>query len=406
MADTINEIYNSSISLSDVAATGKTTIITTDANTRYVIKDVQVDGALAGSTAAALIVNNMPVADVSTSVAGSEIVDINSTVVYKAFATPPSIQAVSFEGFASTAAYRSSVYGTLNGALSTNYSAATNTDTFLNTNVDLYTGNFLRATNGDLFYVYWDGNSVTTLYKRAGGPNGTQTTIIGMSYGWVVSNGVDSYHYCNNGQNTVYTYNINTGVTTTVAGYPETLSTSSYPNATYMNSGKILVNVTGNSDPTRLLIVNPYVAQRLVINLNNVSFSGQSYKASGFLDPATGLYTLFRRMNTQLNVAQLGSVAAVSGTYSGAVSQSVVTVPAILSNAYIEQTSSTYSYALHGVTGKTELVEVSLSTGSAVIKTFLPFSTVNSAFNTTASAALASNFTGSVNLRITGVKSV
>jgi hypothetical protein len=405
MADTVNEIYNSSISLSDVASTGKTTIITTDANTRYVIKDIQVEGALAGSTAAALIVNNMPVADVSTSVSGSEIVDINSTVVYQAFAAAPSIQAVSFEGFTSPTAYRSSVHGTLNGTLSTNYSAATSTDTLLNAAIYASSGNFLKATNGAVFYVFWDGNSQAYLFKRTS-PNGGDTQIVGMSYGWIVSNEVDSFHYCNNGQNSVTTYNINTGVTTTVAGYPEVLSTSSYPSATYMNNGKILVNTTGNSDVSRLLIVNPYVNDRLIVNLNGVSTNGSSYKISGFLDPVTGLYTLCRRMNSVLNVARLGSVAAVSGTYGGAVSQSVVTVPTLPNNNYIEQTSSTYSYAKHSVTGKTDIAVVDLLTSAVAIKTFLPFSTTTASFNVTTTAAPASAFTGSVNLRITGVKSV
>jgi hypothetical protein len=406
MADTVNEIYNSSISLSDVASTGKTTLITTDANTRYVIKDVYVNGALAGATDATLIVNNMPVAEVTGSVAGSEIVDINSTVSYQAFAAAPSIQVVSFEGFTSPYAYRSSVYGALNGTVSANYSAATSTDTPLNTAISASSGNFLKATNGDVFYVFWDGNSQAFLYKRPGGPNGTETAIVGMSYGWIVSNGVDSFHYCNNGQSIVATYNINTGVTTSVSGYGEALSSASYPSATYMNSGKILVNTTGNSDPTRLLIVNPYVAQRLVVNLNNVSNSGQAYKISGFLDPVTGLYTFFRRIGTQLNVAQLGSVAALSGTYSGPISQLIVPVPVLLNNNYIEQTSSTYSYAKHSVTGKTDIAVVNLSTGIADVKAFLPFSTTTAAFNIKTTAAPASAFTGSVNLRITGVKSV
>lgn len=405
MADTLKEIYRGSIALSDVAATGALTLLTTDAVTQYVIKDVQVTAPIVGATTPVLTVNDVPVVSLLSSSSGSEIVDTSSSIKYRAFTAAPTLVNKSFEGFTSSTTYFSDVAGLLNGVAVTPYSLASSTTTNLNAQVSIPT-EFLKATNGDVFFVFWDGNSQSILYKRTGGPNGSESTIVNNSYGWCVSNGVDAYYYCSNGSSTVFKYNINTGATTAVS-CPELLSSSSYPSAYYMASGQILVSTTGNSDPARLLIVNPNNGVRVIVNLSTLSVSGNAYKFSGVLDSVTGKYTLYRRFGGTLNKVMLNSaIGTSSGTYAGTVTETSLSITGFPQAAYITQTPTTYSYALHNVPGKTQLVTLDTVTGTATTADFLSFTTASHSFNFATTPALASNFTQTATLRITGVKTV
>jgi hypothetical protein len=81
MADTLEEIYKATLSASDFDSNGVKTIITTDSSTRYVLKDVQVESSEAKVPIKAnLLVNDMNVANIDSSVTGSEIVGPSSTV--------------------------------------------------------------------------------------------------------------------------------------------------------------------------------------------------------------------------------------------------------------------------------------------------------------------------------------
>ena len=89
MADTLEEIYKATLSDSDFDSNGVKTIITTDANTRYVLKDVQVESSLAAvPIEAKLLVNDVNVANIDSSVTGSEIVGPSSTVKIDASTYP------------------------------------------------------------------------------------------------------------------------------------------------------------------------------------------------------------------------------------------------------------------------------------------------------------------------------
>lgn len=81
MADTLEEIYKATLSESDFDSNGVKTIITTDANTRYVLKDIQVESSETQVPIKAnLLINDMNVANIDSSVTGSEIVGPSSTV--------------------------------------------------------------------------------------------------------------------------------------------------------------------------------------------------------------------------------------------------------------------------------------------------------------------------------------
>jgi hypothetical protein len=403
MADSLKEIYLASVTLSDVAGTGETTLFTTDAATQYVVKDVYVDGTLDGSTFPVLTVNNVAAVSLLTSAGGSEIIDVSSTVKYKAFAAAPVLETKSVTGFTTANSYVSNVSSTVNGIEAVS-SVSDNTVTSVTSSTITKPMEFLEASNGDVFYIEWDGNSTSALYKRTGGPNGTQTQIFSNSYGWAVSNGVDAYFYCTNGSNVVSRYDINTGAVTTKS-YPESLASSSYPSAYYMNSGHILINKTGNSDNSRLLIINSASTIRVVVSLSPLTLSGGTYRISGVLDATTGYYTLYRRMNSVLNKIQLSSTLnTTSGTFAGTKIETNDAIVSVSSETYITQTSNTYSFANHGSNSGTTLSTLNLLTGVTTTEDFLPYRTNSHGFSISTTSAAANIFTVSVPVRITGIK--
>ena len=89
MADTLEEIYKATLSSSDFDSNGVKTIITTNASTSYVLKDVQVESSEAQVPIKAnLLVNDMNVANIDSSVTGTEIVGPSSTVKIDASTYP------------------------------------------------------------------------------------------------------------------------------------------------------------------------------------------------------------------------------------------------------------------------------------------------------------------------------
>lgn len=80
MAETLEEIYNGTLTPDDFT-NGEATILTTDANTRYVIKDVQVaQGDANFPIEGNITVNGFGVTSTTTNSSGSEIVGPNSTI--------------------------------------------------------------------------------------------------------------------------------------------------------------------------------------------------------------------------------------------------------------------------------------------------------------------------------------
>lgn len=103
MADTLEEIYKATLTESSFNASGEATVLTTDANTRYAIKDVQVkQESTSINVNADLLVNDMPVANVTNSVSGSEIIGPSSTVKLKTSTFPLNYKDVYFGYFPNT----------------------------------------------------------------------------------------------------------------------------------------------------------------------------------------------------------------------------------------------------------------------------------------------------------------
>ena len=182
------------------------------------------------------VVNTINVADIDSSVTGSEIIDVSSTAV----ALAPS---VSFTN--EVLEY----FGPLNGtggketSLSTRKVNSNEASAVATQSAAISTA--LTNTSGiqgqwfvgsDFFYLFDDGNTQQILYRRVGGINGTQNVVFSASYNCVVFNGVDKFYQVQASNIATYVPATNTTTTVTIkTGASWTGTLSSYPRISYAN---------------------------------------------------------------------------------------------------------------------------------------------------------------------------
>lgn len=211
MPDTTVEILNATIPYGDSVA--GVPLFTTNGSTRYVIKDVQLASDTYSSTVTKkLLINDTPVGNLHSNLTGSEIVDINSSVKMSVSSTDTefSLRMLGgINGTTGTLLYPDSSGVTLGATLN-----LTSTPTTINALTNPSTVQNFAFVGSDFYYWHWDGNADVALYKRTGGVNGTQTTIVTPSYGPIAFDYVSNfYYYTTSG---LQKYNATTGTTTTV----------------------------------------------------------------------------------------------------------------------------------------------------------------------------------------------
>ena len=388
-----------------VASTGAVTLVTTDASTQYVIKDVHVAGFLPGSTDPVLQVNGFSCGSLATDLSGSEIVDINSTIKYCAYSVAPTLKSIAYKAYDHlNLAFKTGNYCSINGATSAASTDATSSSA-VSSGFSSYNNITALAvsSNGSVIYVYGDGNSSFGIYRREGGVNGTETTIINSSYAWGVSDGASNIYYSGS-SGLVHKYNIETGSTTSFScGYTTYYS---YPNAYYMNNGMILAYTGNNTD--QYLIINPTTGTTSIIyGLSVWSNSGSTYRMTGYYDASTDRYTIYRVFGTVLKKAVLNAAVTMGSAYSSGVTETSCAFPLCsnLFQSYASCTATTFSWGVHNVSGKTQLSTINASTPVVTTVDWLPFYTYTGAIYTATSTPSGSVFSNVIPIRITGIKS-
>lgn len=277
MADQIKEISNGTYAIG--ALSNGVPIASTDANTQYVVKDIAVRNNALSNVGATLdfVVNNVNVADIDTSVTGSEIIDVSSTAV--AVASPASFVVTTFENWMPVTDNNSRLNTItsrlVNSLVSSGVSSQSDAIFTPPTNT---TKTVSWAFIGSDFY-YWtdEGNSSQGLYRRSGGVNGTQTTIANISsYNPVVFNGVDKFHWVATSQ--IWTHNATTNTNTSVnletSGVSWPSSLSSYPRISFANGLVFwMYNASSSTwaiNPTTGRMSNIFVGSTIG---NNVAFN-------------------------------------------------------------------------------------------------------------------------------------
>lgn len=235
MADQIKEISNGTYAIG--ALTNGVPIASTDADTQYVVKDIYVQNNQLPAVGASLNfnVNNVTVANLGSSVTGSEIIDVSSTAVAVASPTAFTNEIIGFFGPTNGAAKATNVSARkVNGVQTSSVATQSAAITTGLTQSSSIAGQWFIGS--DFFYLYDEGNSTQTLYRRVGGINGTENVVFNDSYSTIVFNGVDRFHQVRSSD--IRTYVPATNTTTSVviqsgASWPGSLT--SYPRISYAN---------------------------------------------------------------------------------------------------------------------------------------------------------------------------
>ena len=407
MADQVKEIFAGTISASDVA-TGSTTLFTTDASTQYVIKDVHVSNSFIG--APELVVNNFDVASLATSVTGSEIVDVSSTIKYKIADTTPVFKNDIQAGLSSTYTKNNTNQLLVNGVLSGDPVTTTVATGFSSLASQASAVMYAVATNGDIYYGITDGNSSQSIRKHT--VSGVNSQVVSMNYGWSVFDGNETIYYCSAnsyGNNVLKKFNINTGVTTS-----STLSIafcgSSYPHGVMTNNGKIACIFTG--EPYGVYLIDP-IADTVtsVGGMDNFNYSGSTYNIAAYYDETTNRYTFWRRNSNNLYRARANDEIVIGSSYTGGCTNNTGTIP----GSFLSSNEILYRYARGDGDGffiqfkdhYKETYDLNPITGGVTttqVNNYLPYNIRYGFYYELQAPTTASEITNTVDVRVTGVK--
>lgn len=219
MADSVVEILNTTLTSTELPDSSTSyDLITTDANTSYVIKDVQVQMELSNLDAE---INNFPIGSFAQDLSGSEVVDVSSTLSVKSSNFPVSVEGIWWGNYEHP------------------YQLSTETIPFLNTSLkdknashdleslaDLGFSNFdgsqgtnvinslvLSSDKTKLFQMRTTGNNVQT-FRYWATPQGSYTNLSGNYMPmWYLPHKESIYYRNGNELNAI---NVETGTITTI----------------------------------------------------------------------------------------------------------------------------------------------------------------------------------------------
>ena len=406
MADQVKEIFAGTISASDVA-TGSTTLFTTDANTQYVIKDVQVSSSFLGTPE--LAINNFDVASLAGSVTGSEIVDVSSTAKYKISDTTPVFKNDIQAGLSNSYIKKNTTQLLVNGVSSGDPVTTEVATGFSSLNSQTQAVMYAVASNGDIYYGRTDGNSSQSIRKQT--VSGVNSQVVSMSYGWSVFDGNETIYYCGAstfGGNVLKKFNINTGVTTS-----QTLNihfvSSSYPHGVMTNNGKIACIHSG--EPYGVFLVDPIANTATSVGgMGSFSTSGTQYNMAAYYDETTNRYTFWRRNSNNLYKSVANNEIVIGSPYTGGHSNNQSTIP----GSALSASEILYSYArgddssfIQFKDHFKETYTLDPTTGSVTtvkLDNYLPYNILYGFYYEIQKPLTASEITSTVDVRVTGVK--
>ena len=253
MADSVVEIVNTTLTSTELPDSDTLyTLLTTDANTSYVIKDVQISSLIPELNLQAYI-NDFNVGSWGETLTGSEVVDVSSTVKVKSSDFPVELNHITYGVYTTTGSdrYKNGSFSTINGVLGldkTNSYFLAGAITGSNSN---YRNGFI--TSGDKIYqIYMDNNTNQDIryWTSESDTSPTQLTLITYSPVWLATE-LDAIYY-SGASGRLDKITLSTGVQSTVAS-GVVQSTSSYMRSAYSNEW--LWYMRSNADTTRVLAI-------------------------------------------------------------------------------------------------------------------------------------------------------
>jgi hypothetical protein len=253
MADTLEEIYKATLSASDFDSNGVKTIITTNASTRYVLKDVQVESSEAQVPIKAnLLVNDVNVANIDSSVSGSEIVGPSSTVKVDTSTFPLSYLDNYYQVINSSGNLERNTTASIAGVVETGLTNLKSTDTPVTSIGDYnYIGYWEDiGPNNVALKILYDANSTTQYYIY--NSSGSQIASNTQSYTPKAFDGSRYVYYFPSGT-AMKRYDIWTNTTTDISTPLGSGTATTYSRLMYAGNGLYLgwKSYTGSNISTR-----------------------------------------------------------------------------------------------------------------------------------------------------------
>ena len=243
MPDTLKQFYNATINVTGLTGAQTAPLFTNSATTRAVIKDIDVANTF--PTPPNLTIAGTPTATLSSSLTGSEIVDVSQAV---AISFPTALTYTSSTlVYLNTSTQRTivshSISGTQVSSVTTDQATPAQ-DGAVNFSSFLY-----YAPDGDVFSVQTNGDATWFLFKNAGSAGGTRTTINTgntANYSPIAFDGVNTFYWLSSTTN-LRAFNADTETTTNTAIVAVSVG-STHPRLVHSN-GYLLYTNTNNYYP-------------------------------------------------------------------------------------------------------------------------------------------------------------
>ena len=297
MADTLEEFVNATFDADDFNSSGQATLLTSNANTRYVIKDIQVaqaDDAI--KVLPTLDINGFDIITLGENGAtGHEIIGTSSTLRATSSAFPLQYTDLVYAGVDSSGTYDKVINPLVNGVVDTsqgNLTSLNNTITSGTFNADachMYATNI--GINNVIINIYMDMNSQTIF--KAYDSSGTLIQSETNAYSPRAFDG-ERYVYWASGSN-IKQWDSHTDTIKNISNPLGSISASTYPVACYCGEGWLYFNgsYTSTNAGTRPFIMNAYTEQFIDLSASSGNSAQSTFNHNG-----GGLWGVFDGDNT------------------------------------------------------------------------------------------------------------
>lgn len=332
MTDTLSTLFTVSLNNDDTDGNDEYTLLTTDADTSHVIKDLLLSSAVPYT----LRLNGVDVGTYSEAMSGSKIVPVSSTLKAHFPQEIKFLDTFSPE-YTDTSPYRTPTFVSqrlVNGVAYSSDETSSTEYPFLASFQNSTTNRLWRTATGEFFNTYDDGNSTTHAYYWASSV-ASQTSITTTSY---ASRAYDDdnetmYYMVNQG---LYKYTGAGGAVLVDATFSPTGTMSSYPRMVYRNGYLFLVP---NSTYTTSVYAHCIAT--------GIKFTFDTMAASGSLSTAWRLAVAYDVAADKFNIYRINS----SGTiHRATLTATKTSMDAEVSNQTVSSYASETSFTTENMT--------------------------------------------------------
>lgn len=301
MADTLETLYlNDNLGPTQFDADGEETILTTDANTRYVLKDMIVKDASSMGGNSYLELNGFRVADLTSNASGSLIVGPNSTLKLKTDKYPYTFVTREVAAIAGGKGFYEKKIEASDGSISNTVVAEGDPSypSVPNSNIVVDFAFIDKGTNKFFHTAAHDNNSQQFLDYVRFGASPTSANLVARNYVAVGLSQDTSRGYVGlmSSSNNFYSYDLDanpTGLTsTTIASYSP-YPTSSYPRSTVAYGYIWFMPSSGYSTEIYAMNIETGVTNHFN-SMSSANMTGYSLNIGVTLDPVTDEFYLWR----------------------------------------------------------------------------------------------------------------